>query len=165
MSKAKRPLRDVIADLAADAELTPLGYIESRIHAGADLSSIAREIGYSREAVSVWVNSTDEGKAMLASARVESAHAYVDEAYDLLKNCSPDREEVALVKEKVALLLWKAARANRTEFGSEMKTSVNVLIDNNRAGFLDALRVRIVRPDAPPQLTAGDIEDAQIEPE
>ena len=74
----------------------------------------------------------------LADARVEAAHALVEDAVDALENVGADRDQVARAKAQADMRQWLAGKWNRGAYG-EPKAGVAVQI-NMGGAFLESLR-------------------------
>lgn len=76
----------------------------------------------------------------LSEARVEGAHALVEDAAEIVEEARADKDSIALAKLRADTKTWIAGRWNRQAYG-EPKQGVQLQI-NMGSAFLEALRRR-----------------------
>lgn len=114
--------------------------IIERVASGETLTSIAAELGVSREALSGWMNRDEERTIALRSARARAAEALVDQTLQIADAASPQEAQVARLR--IDTRQWIASRWNRAEYGQD-KAAVEINIGSLH---LDALRHTVAGP-------------------
>lgn len=97
-----------------------------RVHEGAPLTQVARELGETIDAVYYWVMLDENRRTLLAQARKASAAAMVDETLEIANNSLFPVEDRKL---KIQTRQWIASRTDREAWGEQQKAAVEVNID------------------------------------
>lgn len=104
-----------------------------------DLLSVAAGDEVKRSMLMRYLNDTFDGaERRVADARVEGAHALVEDAFEVLEDVGADKDQVARAKAQAEMRQWLAGKWNRGAYG-EPKAGVNVQL-NLGSAFLDSLR-------------------------
>ena len=178
---AGRPLRRLlIAELERRAldrgHDGPLEVVYEWVAGGRTLRELSHDVSkkvgqfISPGVISLYTNSTPEGKQMMREARAIAAALLAEEALEIMDDADEDKNAIAKAKGQVELRTWLASRWNRKEYGND-QAQVNVNLNVGQL-HLDALRQRAVPATALPALTSGhskelpsgdDISDAEVE--
>jgi hypothetical protein len=126
----------------------PLDYLHDRIAAGASMRDITIELGAAvghklaanSGIVTAWVNSTPEGRAMLAQARSLAAHALAEATIDILEEADEDKQALMKAKMRAENNRWLASKWNRKDYGEQPQVQINQ-IDIGQL-HIDAMRQR-----------------------
>lgn len=155
---AGRPLRRLmLTELerrATEAGLDgPLDVVYEWVAAGQTLKDLAFDVSKSvrREispgTLSLWIHSTDEGRKMIAEARLIAAAMLAEEAMGYIDDADETKEAIAKAKAQADIRMWLAERWNRKDYGAD-KNNINVNVINTGQLHLDALRQRAIAAPA-----------------
>lgn len=88
----------------------------SAIRDGEMLTDIAKGIGVTRSALSVWIALTDTRSARVREARAAAAATYDEMAYEKISEAT-DPFSLAKAREQASHLRWRASKMNPGEYG------------------------------------------------
>lgn len=130
------------------------------------LFELGRAVGHrfteSNGMLTVWVNSTPEGRAMLAQARELAAHELAEETVDILDRADEDKSALMKAKLRAENNRWLASKWNRKDYG-ETPPTVALSFDIGQL-HIDAMRQRrIEMGDVSPTLALPAPEGADYE--
>jgi len=106
------------------------------VEQGVSLASVAREIGCSREHLSIWMNGDPDRRKRLARARETAAEALVDQGLAIIDRA--DIAETQLAKARADYRRWMASRLDPDTWG-ERQQGPQIAIQFNGL-HLDSLR-------------------------
>lgn len=126
----------------------PLDVVHDWVAAGRTLKDLTIELGKavghnlsaSTGILTTWVNSTPEGRAMLAQAREIAAHVLAEETQDILDEADEDKEALMKAKLRAENNRWLASKWNRPVYG-EQTPQVALSFDIGQL-HIDAMRQR-----------------------
>jgi hypothetical protein len=153
--------------------LGPLDVIHDWIAAGRTMRDLTIEVGKkvghklsaSSGILTTWVNSTPEGRAMLAQARKIAASALAEETVDILENADETKEALTKAKLRAENNRWLASKYDRETYG-ESAPQVALSFDIGQL-HIDAMRQRRIETgDTTPTLAlpAREGEDYEVLP-
>jgi hypothetical protein len=111
----------------------PLDVIHDWVAAGRTMRDltidVGKDVGHKLSASSgiltTWVNSTPEGRAMLAQAREIAAHALAEETLDILEQADEDKNALTKAKLRAENNRWLASKYNRRDYGETPQVQIN----------------------------------------
>lgn len=119
-----------------------------RIEGGASIQSLANELnehypdGVTRVMLHRILYKQDGADERIVQARRRGAPVLVEEAQEIIDNAQPDRDEIALAKERANIRLWQAERVDRAVYGKEPQVQINQNVLSISDLHLDALTSR-----------------------
>lgn len=143
------------------AKLDRLGIeaIVDRVSGGETQTSICKDLGITYGVLLRWIAADSERSARLRDARIQAAHAYTDEAKDLIDKART-AFELAKAREMGFHLRWQASKANPRDFGDKLQVDQTVNVINlsdeeidRRAAALEARLIEAAK--LPPGLPGG----------
>lgn len=99
--------------------------IFERKASGETQTEIARSYGVSQGWLSRIIDKDPERAKAWKAAKEAAAQVYADEAKQILDECPPDRDAVALARERSGVRRWLSSVYDRKQFG-EAKTGIEV---------------------------------------
>jgi transposase-like protein len=158
------PLEQKVTEKYGADLVTARAAIRERMSDGVFISTLARELGVSRPALSKWLRATPDDEQLVKDAREEGAHAVAEEAvseFDHLDPSMPARDAIALARERSAVKRWMASKMNADYDDKPAGPAVQITMGKL---FLEAAARPGVQPPPKPPAVDAEVEVEALPP-
>ena len=135
--------RPILRQMLADIQ--KMGGIEKiceKISEGESISSIARDLGVSRNFLSTTLNKDSNQKEMLRLARKQKAEHYAEECLKLADTCEESPNAISKMREQVSVRKWLASAHDPDQYAQKNNTTaIQVNVGDMHLNALKKIRI------------------------